>query len=76
MKKYLIKIESVENHNTAAVRYNSDSFRPYQIAGNLWNYDKIGYASRRLEMLAKSWENHGFTVRREYGTKEGIYKKA
>lgn len=67
MKQYLIKITAQENNNIVSVHYNSDSFRPYQIAGNLWNYDKIGYAARRLEMLARSWEKHGFTVEREYG---------
>ena len=68
MKQYLIKITAQENSHVEGIRYNSDNFRPYQIAGNLWNYDKIGYASKRLEMLAKSWEEHGFTVQREYGT--------
>ncbi len=71
MKQYLIKITAQENDHIECIRYNSDSFRPYQIAGNLWNYNKIGYASRRLEMLAKSWEKHGFTVRREYGALAG-----
>lgn len=68
MKQYLIKITAQERHLVESIRYNPDSFRPYQIAGNLWNYDRIGFASRRLEMLAKSWEKHGLTVRREYGT--------
>lgn len=66
MKQYLTKITAQENSHTESIRYNSDSLRPYQIAGNLWNYDKIGYAARRLEMLARSWEKHGFTVEREY----------
>lgn len=67
MKQYLIKITAQENNHIENIRYNSDSFRPYQIAGNLWSYEKIGYAARRLERLAQSWEKHGFTVLREYG---------
>ena len=67
MKQYLIKITAQENNHIENIRYNSDSFRPYQIAGNLWSYEKIGYAVRRLEWLAQSWEKHGFTVLREYG---------
>lgn len=66
MKKYLTKIVALENYNVETIRYNPDSLRPYQIAGNLWNYEKIGYAAKRLEALAKSWEKHGFTVKREY----------
>lgn len=71
MKQYLIKITAQENKHIENIRYNPDSLRPYQIAGNLWNYDKIGYAARRLEMLAQSWEKHGFTVLREYGNIKG-----
>lgn len=67
MKKYLIKIKALENNHIETIRYNSDSLRPYQIANNLWNYDKVGHAARRLEMLAKSWERHGYTVERIYG---------
>ena len=66
MKQYLIKITAQENNHIESICYNSDSFHPYQIAGNLWSYKKIGYAARRLEWLAQSWEKHGFTVLREY----------
>lgn len=67
MKQYLIKITAQENNRIENIRYNSDSFRLYQIAGNLWSYEKIGYAARRLEWLVQSWEKHGFTVLRKYG---------
>lgn len=40
MKQYLIKITAQENNHIESIRYNSDSFRPYQIAGNLWSYKK------------------------------------
>lgn len=75
MKQYLIKITAQENNHVESVRYNSDNLRPYQIAGNLWCYEKIGYAARCLEMLAQSWEKHGFTVLREYGSIKDVERR-
>lgn len=67
MNAYLIKIES-NNGKKECVSINGDSLRPFQIAGNLWNYQCPGYAARRLETLAKAWENNGLAVKRIYGT--------
>ena len=67
MNTYLIKIEAANGANEC-VTINGDSYRPFQIAGNLWNYQYPGHAAHRLEMLAKSWENNGFAVKRIYGT--------
>ena len=66
MKKYLIRIES--DRSAEAVCINGDSLRPFQIAGNLWNYTTPWTAAQRLEKLARSWESHGHTVRRIYGS--------
>lgn len=70
MKKYLIRIESERPDGvriSEAVCINGDSLRPFQIAGNLWNYVTPWTAAQRLEKLAQSWESHGHTVRRIYG---------
>ena len=70
MKKYLIRIESDRSDGSRigeAVSINGDSLRPFQIAGNLWNYATPWTAAQRLEKLARAWEGHGFTVRRIYG---------
>lgn len=74
MNKYLIKIEA-NNGAMENISINGDSLRPFQIAHNLWNYLYPGHAAHRLEMLAKSWENNGFTVRRIYGTILDMPKK-
>ena len=66
MKKYLIKIKT--NHISESITINGDSIRPFQIAHNLWNYTTPGHAAHRLEKLASSWENNGYTVDRIYGT--------
>lgn len=65
MKKYLIRIES--DRSAESVYINGDSLRPFQIAGNLWNYTTPWTAAQRLERLAKAWESNGFSVRRVYG---------
>ena len=67
MKKYLIEIKA-DNCAKDCVSINGDSCRPFQIAGNLWNYQQPGYAAHRLEILAKAWENNGLSVKRVYGT--------
>ena len=67
MKKYLIEIKA-DNGARDCVSINGGSYRPFQIAGNLWNYQCPGYAARRLETLAKAWENNGLSVKRVYGT--------
>ena len=74
MGKYLIKIEA-GNGAKECVSINGDSCRPFQIAGNLWNYQYPGHAARRLETLAKAWENNGLSVKRVYGTVFDIPKK-
>ena len=74
MNKYLIKIEA-NNGVMEHIHINGDSLRPFQIRGNLWNYQYPGYAAHRLEILAKSWENNGFAVRRIYGTILDMPKK-
>jgi hypothetical protein len=67
MKEYLIRIES--GHTSECTTISGDCpGRPFTIANNLWNYTKPGYAAQRLEKLAKSWESHGRTVKRIYGT--------
>lgn len=67
MNKYLIKIKA-NNGATECITINGDSTRPFQIAHNLWNYLYPGYASHKLNTIAKSWENNGLTVERYYGT--------
>ena len=67
MNTYLIKIETGSGTKDC-VSINGDSLRPFQIAGNLWNYQYPGHAARRLETLAKAWENNGLAVKRIYGT--------
>ena len=67
MNTYLIEIEA-DNGAKEGVTINGDSYRPFQIANNLWNYQYPGYAAHRLEILAKNWENNGFAVKRIYGT--------
>lgn len=66
MKKYLIRIEN--GHTSEFITINGDSCRPFMIAHNLWNYTTPGHAARRLEKLAQSWENNGYTVKRVFGT--------
>lgn len=66
MNTYLIKIEA-DSGAKDCISINGDSLRPFQVANNLWNYQCPGYAARRLETLAKTWENNGFTVKRTYG---------
>lgn len=65
MKEYLIRIENERGSEQTTI--NGDSCRPFMIAHNLWNYTTPGRAARRLEMLAKSWENNGYAVKRVYG---------
>ena len=67
MNAYLIRIKA-NNGADECVSINGDSARPFQIAHNLWNYQYPGYAARRLETLAKAWENNGLAVKRIYGT--------
>lgn len=67
MKEYLIRIEN-ERGSECITIYGDTPSRPFIIANNLWNYCSPGHAARRLEMLAKSWENNGHTVKRIYGT--------
>ena len=74
MNAYLIRIES-NNGRKDCVSINGDSSRPFQIAGNLWNYQCPGHAARRLETLAKAWENNGLSVKRVYGTVFDMPKK-
>jgi hypothetical protein len=66
MKEYLIRIENGRGAECITINGDCPS-RPFQIAHNLWNYITPGHAARRLEMLAKSWENNGYTVKRVYG---------
>ena len=65
MKKYLIRIETGPNSEYTTI--NGDSRRPFQIAHNLWNYTTPGHAARRLEKIARAWENNGRQVTRIYG---------
>lgn len=74
MSKYLIRIETGSG-TKECISINGDSLRPFQIAGNLWNYQYPGHAARRLETLAKAWENNGFAVKRIYGTILDMPKK-
>ena len=74
MNTYLIKIEA-ENGAKDGVIINGDSFRPFQIARNLWNYQYPGHAAHRLETLAKNWENNGLKVNRIYWTILDMPKK-
>ena len=74
MNTYLIKIEA-DNGAKEGVTINGDSYRPFQIARNLWNYQYPGHAAHRLETLAKNWENNGFAVKRIYGTILDMPKK-
>lgn len=67
MKVYLIRIKA-NNGANECISINGDSYRPFQIARNLWNYQYPGYAARRLETLAKAWESNGLAVERIYGT--------
>ena len=53
MNTYLIKIEA-DNGAKEGVTINGDSYRPFQIAGNLWNYQYPGHAAHRLEILSKN----------------------
>lgn len=66
MKEYLIRIEN--DRSGECITINGDSYRPFMIAHNLWNYYQPGHAAQRLEKLAKSWENNGYTVKRIFGT--------
>lgn len=66
MKKHLIRIETGCNCEFTTI--NGDSRRPFQIAHNLWNYATPGHAARRLENIARAWENNGRSVKRIYGT--------
>ena len=52
MNKYLIKIKA-NNGATECITINGDSTRPFQIAHNLWNYLYPGYASHKLNNIAK-----------------------
>lgn len=65
MKEYLIRIEN--GRTSEFITINGDSCRPFMIAHNLWNYTTPGHAARRLEKLALSWENNGYTVKRVFG---------
>lgn len=67
MNIFLIRIEA-DNGAKESVTINGDSYRPFQVARNLWNYQYPGYAAHRLEILAKNWENNGLAVKRIYGT--------
>jgi hypothetical protein len=66
MKEYLIRIENGHTNEHTTISGDCPS-RPFQIANNLWNYTTPGHAARRLEKLAKCWENLGYTVKRVYG---------
>lgn len=65
MKEYLIRIETA--HNNESITINGDLYRPFMIANNLWNYYSPGHAARRLETIAREWENNGYTVKRIFG---------
>ena len=67
MNSYLIKIKA-SNGATECISINGDSYRPFQIAHNLYNYLLPGHAARKLEALAKAWEANGLYVSRHYGT--------
>lgn len=67
MKKYLIRIES-ENSALFTTIYGDTPSRPFMIDHNLWNYKTPWAAAQRLERLAKSWEAHGYAVKRIYGS--------
>ena len=67
MNKYLIKIKA-NNGTSECITINGDSFRPFQIANNLWNYQYLGHAAHKLNTLAKIWENNGLIVTKIYGT--------
>lgn len=67
MNTYLIRIKA-NNGADECVSINGGSLRPFQIAHDLWNYQYPGRAARRLETLAKAWENNGLSVKRTYGT--------
>lgn len=67
MKEYLIRIENGHTSEQTTISGDCPS-RPFQIANNLWNYTTPGHAARRLEKLARCWENAGYTVKRVYGT--------
>lgn len=67
MKEYLIRIES--SRSCECITISGDCpYRPFQIANNLWNYTTPGHAARRLEKLAKCWEELGIVVNRVYGS--------
>ena len=66
MKEYLIRIENGHTIEYTTI-YGDCPSRPFQIANNLWNYSTPWHAAQRLEKLAKSWESHGYTVKRVYG---------
>lgn len=66
MKEYLIRIEN--GHTSEYTTVYGDSSRPFMIANNLWNYTTPWHAAQRLEKLARSWETHGLTVKRVYGS--------
>lgn len=68
MKKYLVRIEAGAGVASFTTIHGDIVTRPFTIAGNLWNYQTPWTAARRLETLAQSWEKHGHTVRRVYGT--------
>lgn len=76
MKKYLVQvwIERTDGSGflAALVRYNSESWRPYQIGNNLYNYTELGYASRNLEKSAKALESSENVTKvvRKYWTKQ------
>jgi hypothetical protein len=65
MKQYLIRIENGRGSECTTI--NGDSYRPFMISHNLWNYKTPGHAARRLEKLAKAWEKNGYAVKRIFG---------
>ena len=76
MKKYLVQVwterEDGSGFLAADVHYNFESWSPYQINNNLYNYTELGYASRQLEKSAKVLENceNVTKVVRKYKTKQ------
>jgi hypothetical protein len=75
MKEYLIEIRS-NRGSIEAVSINGDTPScPFSISGNLWLYMTPWNAARRLELLAKSWEKHGYNVEWIYGTVEDMGTK-
>lgn len=66
MKYYLIRIETERTYECTTISGDCP-LRPFQIANNLWNYTAPWHAAQRLEKLARSWESHGYTVKRVYG---------